>query len=273
MSSSLTALNTLPFAWLLSLIAIIGLCLGSFLNVVIYRLAIKLKCIDRPCVNHLLWSRSFCPRCQQGIAWYDNIPVFSFCLLKGRCRLCRQQISKQYLCIELLTLCLTAAIFLRFGLHLHSIAIMVIVWWLIPLSLLDFNYFILPNVLTLSLLGLGLGFNYFALFVPLSTALIGACLGYLSLGLIDTIYFLLRKQHGIGQGDWKLFAALGACLGWQSLLPLLLIASLLATLVGLGLILLKRATLQSALPFGVFLSIAGLIVLLIGQPFIQMLWP
>ena len=257
-----TLFNTLPYAWLLSLSALLGLCIGSFLNVVIYRSALRLQLIP-PITNiNLLLNRSFCPKCQTTIAWYDNIPLVSFLLLKGQCRACRQPISWQYPFIELFTLIITAVVFTRFGISEKTLAAWLICWWLIPLAVLDFNYFILPNTLTLSLLALGLLFNSLGLFSSLSDALIGALAGYVSFACIDTLYFMLRGQHGLGGGDWKLFAALGACFGWQSLLLILLIASFSATLVGLSMMATRRATLQSALPFGVFLSFAGLIVLL-----------
>ncbi len=255
-------LHNLPIGVLITLSGLIGLIIGSFLTMVCYRLAIKLTCIKRPATIHLLLSRSFCPRCRHPIAWYDTIPVVSFCLNKGHCRHCQQSITWLYPAMELSTACLTTVIFLQHGLTALTLGATIICWWLLPLAVLDYQYLILPNALTLSLIIVGLSLNYFTLFTSFSAAVIGTLAGYFSLALIDSLYYLWRNHHGIGQGDWKFFAALGACFGWQRLLPILLIAAVSATLVGCGLILKGRATLKSALPFGFFLSLAGILLLL-----------
>lgn len=253
--------NTL---WMISAVfmALFSLSIGSFLNVVIYRLSVRYQLIQSERPSTFLKKRSFCPQCYQTIAWYHNIPLLSFLWLKGRCHSCHQAIAKQYPMIEFLCLCMGLLCFWRFGLDFKAIAALLIGSWLLVLTMFDYRYLLLPNVLTLSLLAFGLIINVNHLFTSLQESLIGVLAGYTGLALIDSVYFLWRKQHGIGQGDWKLLAAIGACLGWQSMLLTLFLASLLGTVTGLVLLITKRATLQSPLPFGVFLSLAAYILLL-----------
>lgn len=247
--------------------ALFSLSIGSFANVVIYRLSLRYQLIDTDRPAAFLKKRSFCPHCYHMIAWYHNIPLLSFFWLKGRCHACHQAIAKQYPAIEFLCLCMGLLCMLRFGMDFKALAAMLIGSWLLVLTVFDYRYLLLPNVLTLSLLTFGLVINVNHLFTSLQAAWIGALAGYVGLALIDSLYFLWRKQHGIGQGDWKLLAAIGACLGWQSMLLTLLLASLIGTVTGLALLITKRATLQSPLPFGVFLSLAAYLLLLYDGPY------
>lgn len=244
-----------------SIMAILSLSIGSFLNVVIYRLSVKMGLIPGAKKIDFLTARSQCPCCHTKIAWYDNIPLLSFLILKGQCRSCHSAISKLYPCVEFIMLCLGLACLYRFGIDSKTLAALVLCAVLLALAVFDLRYFLLPDILTLSLLGFGLCINIYGLFTPWFNAVIGAVSAYLGLALIDSLYYLWRKQHGMGQGDWKLLAALGACLGWQAMLLTLFLASLLGVLVGLTLWRKKNLTLQSPLPFGVFLAFAGTVLL------------
>lgn len=247
--------------------ALFSLAIGSFLNVVIYRLSVRYQLIHSERPSTFLTKRSFCPHCYHGIAWYHNIPLLSYAWLKGRCHSCHQAISKQYPAIELACLCMGLLCFVRFGVDIKTLMALLIGAWLLVLSVFDYRYLLLPNVLTLSLLAFGLIINVNHTLAPLQESVIGALAGYISLAMIDTVYFLWRKQHGIGQGDWKLLAAIGACLGWQPMLLTVFLASLLGTIAGLVLLASKRTTLQSPLPFGVFLSLAAYLLLLYDGPY------
>lgn len=253
--------------FVVAFIGLLSLCVGSFLNVVIYRLSTKWQLSPDPSPVSFWFPRSVCPHCRKIIAWYDNIPLFSFACLKGRCRHCHQAISLIYPAVEISTLILASLLLYQFGGTAKTLFTFAICCWLIPLAVLDFKYFILPNELTISLIAFGLLINATHGLTSWPEAVIGAAAGYLTPAIIDRLYYLWRKQHGIGQGDWKLLAALGACFGWPSMLWILFLACFLGSLAGIALMIRQQATLQSPLAFGVFLSVAAVVQLFIPYPF------
>ena len=279
-----------PPALLLSYSAVVGLVVGSFLNVVILRLPRKLYAEQSAVcsgdegmlpanrwfgLDFLIHPPSTCPACGTAIKARDNIPVLGWLLLRGRCRECATPISLRYLVVEATTGLLTLLIVWQFGPEWHTLALCVLVWGLIALTVIDIDEQLLPDVLTLPLLWLGLLLNMgpFGL-ADLHDAVLGAVLGYLSLWLVFQVFRLLTGKEGMGYGDFKLFALLGAWMGWQMLPLILLLSSLVGAVVGIGLILLRGRDHQIPMPFGPYLATAGLIALLwgaqINQSYLQM---
>ena len=214
--------------WLAVMFGLFGATIGSFLNVVIYRLPLD-KSIVRP--------RSFCPTCEQNIAWYDNVPVLSYLLLRARCRHCRSYIHWRYPLVELLTAGLWVALFWRFGLGLALPVHLLFVTSLVAISFIDFDHRIIPN--EISLPGILLGFACSFLWMEHGfhwESLIGLLVGGGSLLLISMVYLLLRGREGMGMGDIKLLAMLGAWLGWKSLLFILLFSSVQGVLATIGMV-------------------------------------
>jgi leader peptidase (prepilin peptidase)/N-methyltransferase len=285
---------------------VLGLLVGSFLNVVIYRLPLMLdrqwreQCAeisstpaptsaaegapaatgtaapsDRPERFNLVVPRSACPACRAPITALQNIPILSWVLLGGRCANCAAPISARYPLVEALTGALSALIAWKFGFTWPAVAALVLTWFLIPLTFIDIDHQLLPDSLTLPLLWLGLFLSLWssqagAAAVPVDTrsSLIGAVAGYVSLWSVYHLFRLLTGKEGMGYGDFKLFAALGAWLGWQMLLPTILIAALVGAVVGLGLIVLRRQDRSAPIPFGPFLAGAGWLVLMFGRPLV-----
>jgi leader peptidase (prepilin peptidase)/N-methyltransferase len=267
---------------------VVGVCVGSFLNVVIHRLP---KMLDRgwreqcaelsgsppPELPHynLITPRSQCPACGHQIAAYENIPVASYFFLRGRCSACHAPISQRYPLVELLTGALTVAAVIRFGATPAAIAASVLLWSLIALTFIDFDTQLLPDNITLPLLWAGLVANV-AGFLPgvsLHDAVIGAIAGYLLLWTIYWLFKLIRGKEGMGYGDFKLLAALGAWLGWQMLPLIVLLSSAVGAVVGLGLVAFKGRDHQIPLAFGPYLAIAGAIALFFGKPLIALYLP
>jgi leader peptidase (prepilin peptidase)/N-methyltransferase len=285
----------------------LGLAVGSFLNVVIHRLPLMLdrqwreQCAEisstpaltataegamaatsaaaaptaRPERFNLIVPRSACPRCRAPITALQNIPLLSFLLLGGKCASCGAPISARYPLVEALTGVLSALVAWRFGFGSPALAAMLLTWFLIALTFIDIDHQLLPDSLTLPLLWLGLFLSLFssqagALAVPVDTrsSLIGAMAGYASLWSVYHLFRLLTGKDGMGYGDFKLFAALGAWLGWQMLLPTILIAALTGAVVGLGLIALRRQDRSAPIPFGPFLASAGWLMLMFGRPLV-----
>lgn len=234
------------------LVLFIGLCLGSFLNVVIYRLPRELS---------LVLPSSSCPQCQHALKWYHNIPVFSFIFLRAKCAFCHQKISLRYPAVEIITALTGVFLLWKFGLTLHFAAACMFSLILIALIFIDLEHQLLPDILTLSLLWLGLIASLFSLYTDSHSAIIGAVIGYLSLWLIGNTYEFFTHREGMGYGDFKLLAALGAWAGWQSLLNIVLISSIAGAVIGVFLLITKKANSQTPIPFGPFLAIAGFIVL------------
>ena len=271
------ASHVLPFILLAGLL---GLIVGSFLNVVIHRLPIMMERAwlrqsremlapeaelpIEPTFN-LILPHSHCPHCQTEIKAWQNLPVISYLLLGGRCGHCREKISMRYPAVELLTAALSAVVAWQFGFGWDAGAMLLLTWALISLSLIDADTQLLPDAIVLPLIWLGLIVNSFALFTDLQTALWGAVAGYLSLWLVFWAFKLATGKEGMGYGDFKLLAMLGAWGGWQ-ILPLTI---LLSSLVGaiLGIIILKTRGQSNAtpLPFGPYLAIAGWIALIWGD--------
>lgn len=267
------------FLFFIFTIGVISLMIGSFLNVVIYRLPLmlyqaqhdltntldsKIK-ITIPSTFNLALPASHCPKCQHQLRWWENIPLLSYFLLKGHCAYCKQSISIHYPLVEFFSLLLSIYLAWHYGIHIQLIAALIFAWFLLSLALIDINEKILPDIMTLSLLWLGLLFNLNGLFTDLTSAVIGAVSGYLFLWLIAFAYYSITGKEGLGLGDCKLLAALGAWLGWQILPFVVLIASLSGCLFGIIFICLRKLNRQSLIPFGPFLAIAGLCGLIWGQ--------
>jgi leader peptidase (prepilin peptidase)/N-methyltransferase len=266
------------FPWIAGLF---GLAIGSFLNVTIYRLPVMLdrrwhsQCqeLTNPDQSQkraterfdLVIPGSRCPHCGHAITALENIPVLSYLWLKGKCSACRKPISWRYPLVELLSGCLSAVVAWRFGFGTAAIAGLALTWCLIALTFIDFDRQLLPDDITLPLLWLGLMLNIFAVFIPLSSAVIGAAAGYTSLWLVYQLFKLVTGKEGMGYGDFKLVAALGAWLGWQSLPLIILLASLVGALVGIAFILFFGHDRRMPIPFGPFLCVAGWIALMWGD--------
>jgi len=234
------------------LVLLIGLCLGSFLNVVIYRL---------PREFSLVFPSSSCPHCQHKLKWFHNIPLFSFIFLRGKCAFCHQKISLRYPVVEIITGLVGIFLLWKFGLTLSFATACIFSLILIVLIFIDLEHQLLPDILTLSLLWLGLLTSLFSVYTDSHSAIIGAVTGYLSLWLIANIYEFFTHREGMGYGDFKLLAALGAWAGWQSLINIVLISSITGAVIGVFLLITKKANTQTPIPFGPFLAIAGFIVL------------
>jgi leader peptidase (prepilin peptidase)/N-methyltransferase len=264
--------------------AAIGLVIGSFLNVAIHRLPVMMQREtenfialenDEPEPHtsryNLIAPRSACPSCGHQLSALDNIPVFSYVWLKGRCRYCRAPISRRYPLVEIITALLSALVVWQLGSELKGFAAMLLVWWLIALTFIDIDTQMLPDDLTLPLIWLGLLVNLSGGFVPLSDAVIGAAAGYLSLWSVYWLFRFATGKEGIGYGDFKLLAALGAWLGWMMLPFIVLLSSAVGALVGIAMIVLRGHQRDKPIPFGPFLAVAGLIALFYGDALVQ-LW-
>ena len=253
-------------------IIILGLIIGSFLNVVVYRLPKAIiKQFKNPAQNQFLdplkvisKPRSFAPCCKKQLKWFENIPVLSWIFLQGRCRFCKNPISYRYPLIEILTAIFFYFCFKKYGITSEAFLWAIFFSYLIALAFIDLDTFLLPDLLTLSLCAIGLFSSSFKLIsIPIESALLGSILGYCLPWSVNKIYYLWRKHDGFGGGDFKLLASLGAWLGWQSIVPIISIASIMALVSSLFLILYgKKINLKSQLPFGPFLIIGSVIIFL-----------
>ena len=235
----------------------LGLIVGSFANVCIHRL---------PLHQSVVAPRSRCPQCGAAISSWDNVPLLSYALLGGRCRRCRAPISIRYPLVEAANGILYVALALQYGPTLRTVALMAFVTALLVLSLIDLDHRILPNVITLPGIGVGLTASLLpGPPTPLSAA-VGAAGGYIAFWAVAEAYRRTRGVEGLGQGDWKMTAMIGAYLGWDQMLLAVFIASVAGTLVGLGLIAFRRANGKYALPLGTFLGLAGIVVAFVGEP-------
>ncbi len=277
---SLAALLAESPALFIILAVLLGLVVGSFLNVVIYRLPLimerewRAQCgelLGQPVADKTpplsLWRpRSQCPHCGHLITALENIPLFSYLRQRGRCAHCQGPISIQYPLVEAASGLLAGIVAWQFGFGWPAAAALLCTWILLAASIIDLHHQLLPDDLTLPLLWLGLLAALFGLFVPLPDAVIGAMAGYLSLWLVYQSFRLLTGKEGMGHGDFKLLAALGAWCGWQYLVTIVLLSSLVGAVLGLGLILFRGRDRQVPMPFGPFLAAAGWLVLLWGAP-------
>lgn len=279
--------------WLLySSTVLLGLLIGSFLNVVIARLPRMMEASWRRDCTELFNANaeqnadvittsntadalekplslshppSTCPQCGHRIRAYENIPILSYLLLRGRCSACHSRISLRYPIIEGLTAVLSLMVVLHFGLTAQAAAALILTWVLITLALIDFDTQLLPDSLTLPVLWLGLVFSLFEVFIESQSAIIGAVAGYLSLWTVFQVFRLATGKEGMGYGDFKLLALLGAWLGWAALPQIIVLSALVGALVGVALLLTGRHTVGKPLPFGPYLAAAGWISLLWGE--------
>ena len=279
---SINLLATSPQAWL-TVSLLLGLMVGSFLNVVIYRLPVMMQrewesqCAElsgqtttEQSVFNLSTPRSRCPQCQHAISAIENIPVISYLFLKGRCRGCGAGISKRYPIIEALTGLMSVVVAWHFGFSWASFGALILTWSLIALTFIDLDHQLLPDKITLPLVWLGLLFNLFGQFSDLTSSVIGAMAGYLVLWSIYHLFRLITGKEGMGYGDFKLLAALGAWMGWQYLPMIVLLSSLVGAVVGISLVLLKNHQRDIPIPFGPYLAAAGWIALIWGDKLNQL---
>jgi leader peptidase (prepilin peptidase)/N-methyltransferase len=277
MVDSLITILTKPLV-LASVATILGLAIGSFLNVVIYRLPLMMeRAWRRDCDElsgmvpaqeerfDLSVPRSRCPHCGHMVNARDNIPVISYLLLRGRCRACGAHISLRYPLVEILTAALTVMTALHFGFNWQALFAVLLTWSLIALSFIDFDKQLLPDSITLPFLWLGLLLSLFDVYTDTQASIIGAAAGYLSLWSIYHLFRLLTGKEGMGYGDFKLFALFGAWLGWQSLPLIILLSSAVGAVIGISLIMFRGRDRSIPIPFGPYLAIAGWIALLWGE--------
>lgn len=241
---------------LIVLAGLFGAAIGSFLNVCIYRIPAG-KSVVRPA--------SRCPRCKSPIRYYDNIPIASWLILKGRCRDCGEEIPARYAMVEALTALVSIVLFLKFGPTMKFVSAFAFAAALIVITFIDLDHQIIPDVISLP--GIPLSFLAAVLFMDLSwkDSLAGILVGGGILYLIAFFYYLFTKREGMGGGDIKLLAMMGAFLGWKSLLFILLVSSFLGAIVGIGLMVLKGANWKYAVPFGPFLAIAAFAYIFFGH--------
>lgn len=282
-------LNDIPTLHPLTFVIVamlVGLLIGSFLNVVVWRLP---KMLDRewreearevlglpgetplPTFN-LMLPHSQCPHCGHRIRAWENIPLLSYLLLRGRCSNCTAAISKRYPLTELACGLLSAFIAWHFGFGWQACMVLLLSWGLLTMSLIDAEHQLLPDVLVLPLIWLGLILNSFTLFVPLHDALWGAVAGYMALWSAFWLFKLITGKEGMGHGDFKLLAMFGAWGGWQILPLTILLSSMVGAVVGVILLRLRNAKTSTPIPFGPYLAIAGWIALLWGGQITGFYW-
>ncbi|MEW5838572.1 MAG: A24 family peptidase [Pseudomonadota bacterium] len=276
--------------WLFLGIGLFGLLIGSFLNVVILRLPRMMESRWQSECRELLaqfdasanaqhdgsdaaegsgfniaYPASHCPKCGHELHWWENLPLLSYTLLRGRCSSCKTRISPQYPLVEAAAALLALLAASQLGWGWPLLFALILVWALLALTVIDLNTMLLPDQITLPLLWLGLLVNVSGMFASLQDAVIGAAAGYMSLWLVYQGFKLLTGKEGMGFGDFKLLAALGAWMGWQALPGIILLSSLVGAAVGIGLMLLYKKDGSLAIPFGPYLAAAGVIWFFFGQ--------
>jgi leader peptidase (prepilin peptidase)/N-methyltransferase len=276
-------MSDLPLTVWTALAGVLGLLVGSFLNVVILRFPermladwkhearelLELEPDAAPMPPGIVCEPSHCPHCKHPLAMHDNIPLLGWLLLRGKCRYCKTPISIQYPLVELLGGVLSAVVVWHFGPTLPALAGLLLTWALLALAGIDFRTQLLPDQITLPLLWLGLLLSLWPVFVSPAQALLGAAIGYLSLWSVYWLFKLLTGKEGMGYGDFKLLAALGAWMGPVSLLPIVLLSSLVGAVLGGGLILLRGRDRELPMPFGPFIAVAGWIWFITGGPLLH----
>ena len=267
------------------LVGFLGLFVGSFLNVVIYRLPLRLqyewktecrslleldqKTDDQSIPANIATSRSRCPHCGHNITALENIPVVSYLVLRGKCSECGKSISIRYPAVEILTAGLSGLIAAYFGVTALTAFLLVFTWSLIALSFIDFDHHLLPDKIIYPVLWLGLLINSQGLLTDFHSSLYGAIAGYMMLWIVYQLFKLLTGKEGMGYGDFKLLALIGAWLGWQMLPVTILLASVIGAIVGIAGILILGRDRQVPIPFGPYLSAAGFVALVEGQALID----
>jgi len=271
-----------PGVYLASLF-ILGLCIGSFLNVVIYRLPLMmqrewrqdcLEFLEQPGAPdaesfNLLVPRSRCGHCGRQISATENIPILSYLILRGKCAGCGTSISIQYPLVEIFAALVSLIVGWHFGVSLQALAALVFSWSLIAASGIDIGHKILPDSITLPLMWLGILLSLFNVFIDIQSSIIGAMGGYLSLWSIFILFKLVTGKEGMGHGDFKLLAMLGAWTGWKMLFVIILTSSLVGAIVGITMIVLKKTERGTQIPFGPYLAAAGWLSLLWGAEISQ----
>ncbi|MBT7950010.1 MAG: prepilin peptidase [Gammaproteobacteria bacterium] len=262
-------------------VSALGMVVGSFLNVVIYRLPIMMhKAWRKECCEFLevdedkdvdeqhyslVFPNSQCPKCQHKIRAWENIPLISYLFLRGRCSSCHTSISIRYPVIEILSGVLSLIIAWKFGFSLALIPALFLTWALIALSFIDIDHQLLPDDITLPFLWLGLLCNVFAIYTDIYSSVIGAVAGYMSLWLVYISFKIVTGKEGMGHGDFKLLALLGAWMGWQVLPVIIILSSLCGAIIGVSMILFGGHDRKQAIPFGPYLAMAGWIAFIWGQ--------
>lgn len=270
--------DALPLAGWVVVGAVLGLIVGSFLNVVILRLPERMMYAwrgqardvlelddDEPMPPGIVREPSHCPKCKHPLGVFDNIPLLSWLALRGRCRYCKTPISVQYPLVELLCAILSAVVVWKFGPSMQALAGLVFTWMLLGMAGIDARTQLLPDTMTLPLLWLGLLLALVPLFVDPVRAIVGAAIGYLSLWTVYWGFKLATGKEGMGYGDFKLFAALGAWMGAFALLPIALMASLVGAIVGGTMLAVRGQDRSVPIPFGPFLAAAGWIWFIAGD--------
>jgi len=259
--------------------AVLGLIVGSFLNVVIHRVPkmmehewhlqaaeLRGEVAEVPERFNLVTPRSRCPSCGHQLSALENIPLLSWLVLRGRCSACGTTIPARYPLVEVLSAVLSAVAIWRFGPTAAGAGAMLLTFFLVALTFIDFDTQLLPDDMTLSLLWLGLLLNLWGVYAPLQSAVVGAMAGYLLLWSVYWLFKLATGKEGMGYGDFKLLAALGAWFGWQALPAIILLASVVGASVGISLMVFKRHGREVPIPFGPYLAGAGLLALYFGKP-------
>lgn len=268
----------------LTTVGLISLCVGSFLNVVIYRLPLMMQrewqsecrllledeLTNKPTQTNtnepfnLVKPNSTCPKCKTAIKPWQNIPIISWIVLKGKCANCSNPISARYPIVEAITALLSLVIAYSFGATEHALLYIFVTWILVALTFIDIDHMLLPDQLTLPLVWLALIAAVMGLTISPSDAIAGAACGYLSLWSVFWLFKLLTGKEGMGYGDFKLLAVFGALLGWQSLLTIILLSSVVGAIIGIALLSIQGKDKATPIPFGPYLAIAGWITLLWG---------
>lgn len=284
MNQLIELINLLQQSPLIAMIvvAFLGLCVGSFLNVVIHRIPLMMEQQWKNECQYLLhpeqnfepapnitlsFPPSRCPKCQHKIHWYENIPVVSWLVLRGKCSGCQNPISFRYPFVEIITAILSVLVVVRFGITWQSASALLLTWYLVALTGIDFDKQLLPDRMTLPLAGMGLFVNAFGLFVSSTQAIFGYVVGFLCLWIVYKLFLMITGKHGMGYGDFKLLSALGAWLG-PALLPFIIfVSALLGSIIGI--ILMKKSGESKPFAFGPYIAIAGMIALLYGEPILR----
>jgi len=277
----ITVFESTPWLFFMA-VTLFGLSVGSFLNVVAYRLPLmmerdwKLEChefleLEKPEFEPRILSMnlaspaSACPNCGHKLRFWENVPVLGYIFLKGKCSSCATKISMQYPLVEFITGAASIAVAYQFGVTLQTLFALIFTWILIALTLIDLKKQLLPDSMTLPLLWLGILLSFFNQFTDLSSSVIGAMAGYLVLWSVYHLFKLLTKKEGMGYGDFKLLAAMCAWTGFTYLPQMILVSSVVGSIAGISMLLFGKAKQQQPIPFGPYLAVAGWIALLWGE--------